>query len=159
MRIAYPLVSPRRRIYLICDRLHLRLVRKCPNSSPERCDGACKHLRPKSARTINRPVPSQGRIVPFPPFWSVLERVPPFGFLRLPERARASIRRVQRLMHVEIQAVFRPKPLHCRVESRFVTLDTATLSLPAQLWNPGTYGSHSLVCEVPFPNARRGSAC
>jgi hypothetical protein len=27
------------------------------------------------------------------------------------------------------------------VESRFVILDTATLSLPAQLWNSGTYGS------------------
>ncbi len=84
-----PFVSPRRRIYLICERLHVRLVLKCPNSSPERCDGACKHLRPQSAWTINRlpGVPSQGRIVPFPPFQSDL---------------KASITRVQRLTQVEV---------------------------------------------------------
>ena len=161
MRIAYSLVSPRRRIYLICHRLHLRLVRKCPNSSPERCDGGCKHLRPKSAWTINRPgAPSEGRIVPSRRFSLCIERVPPFGFLRLPERAKASITRVQRHTHVEIPKLRSdPTRLTAVLRAASSRLTPQHSVFPHQLWNPGTYGSQSLVCEVPFPNARRGAAC
>jgi len=35
----------------------------------------------------------------------------------------------------------------------------ATLTFPAEPWNPWTYGVQSLVCDLPFPNARRETAC
>ena len=35
----------------------------------------------------------------------------------------------------------------------------ATLALPAGPWNAWTYGVQSLVCDLPFPNARRETAC
>jgi hypothetical protein len=34
-----------------------------------------------------------------------------------------------------------------------------TLALPAQPWNLRTYGAQSLVCGLPFPHARRETAC
>jgi hypothetical protein len=34
-----------------------------------------------------------------------------------------------------------------------------TLTLPAQPWNPWTYGAQSLACDLPFPDARRETAC
>jgi len=36
------------------------------------------------------------------------------------------------------------------VDSRFATLDTSTLSFPAQLWIEGLTAPKSLVCEVLF---------
>jgi len=35
----------------------------------------------------------------------------------------------------------------------------AALLLPAQPWNPWTYGAQSLVCDLPFPDTRRDTAC
>jgi hypothetical protein len=35
----------------------------------------------------------------------------------------------------------------------------AKLTFPIQPWNPWTYGPHSLVYDLPFPDARRKTAC
>jgi hypothetical protein len=103
MRIAYSLVSPSRRIYLICDRLHLRLVRKCPNSSPNDATAVANISAPKAPGrlTVRALLPKVGSCLSLRSSLCI-ERVPPFGFLRLPERAKASITRVRRLTQVEI---------------------------------------------------------
>jgi hypothetical protein len=35
----------------------------------------------------------------------------------------------------------------------------ATLTFPAEPWNPWTYGAQSLACDLPFPDARKETAC
>ena len=70
-----------------------------------------------------------------------LERVPPFCIPRLPERAEAFITHVQSFTGVEIPSrranQGRLLAITRGVESRFVTLDTATLSFPAHPWIQG----------------------
>jgi hypothetical protein len=34
-----------------------------------------------------------------------------------------------------------------------------TLTFPAQHWNAWTYAAQSLACDLPFPDARRETAC
>jgi hypothetical protein len=95
--------SERRRIHLICERQHLRLVLKRTNSSPERCDSACKHLHPQNPGRVTVPgAPFQAETAPFPPSSLYLERVPLFWIPRIPERAKASNTCAQRLTRVEI---------------------------------------------------------